>query len=291
MMQDAIQLSLFADEFMPKDNQKVINVASVPQRSPFRYAGGKTWLVPTIRKWLTGGVRLLVEPFCGGGSVGITSAAENLAHSVLMVEKDEEVAAVWEVILSDGEWLANRILSFQMTRDNVIEVISNEPSDIKELAFRTIIKNRTFHGGILAKGAGLIKQGENGKGLKSRWYPQTIARRIRDIAANKDKISFVCGDAFDYLSSEEYGEDTYFFIDPPYYVAGKRLYTLSDINHEELFDCVSKLKSHYLLTYDNNEYILSLVKKHNLEWRTIPMQTTHLVQKEELLISDNFDWL
>lgn len=290
-MHEAVQLSLFGSEFTPQINKKATNVASVPQRSPFRYAGGKTWLVPTIRKWLADGAGLLVEPFCGGGTVGITAAAENLARSVLMVEKDEEVAAVWEVILSDSEWLVDRIMSFQMTRENVNEVLSTEPLDNRDIAFRTIIKNRTFHGGILAKGAGLIKQGENGKGLKSRWYPQTIARRIRDIAADKDKISFVCGDAFDYLSSTDYPDDTYFFIDPPYYVAGKRLYSLSDVNHEELFDCVSRLKCHYLLTYDKNDYILSLVKKHNLQWRTIPMQTTHLIQKEELLISDNFEWL
>ena len=31
-------------------NQYVsVNVASVPQRSPFRYPGGKTWLVPQVR--------------------------------------------------------------------------------------------------------------------------------------------------------------------------------------------------------------------------------------------------
>ena len=30
-----------------------VNVASVPQRSPFRYPGGKTWLIPHIRRWLT----------------------------------------------------------------------------------------------------------------------------------------------------------------------------------------------------------------------------------------------
>ncbi len=30
----------------------VVNVAMVPMRSPFRYPGGKTWLVPRIREWL-----------------------------------------------------------------------------------------------------------------------------------------------------------------------------------------------------------------------------------------------
>ena len=47
-----------------------VNVASVPQRSPLRYPGGKTWLIPHIRAWL-GAIapqpRLLIEPFAGGG--------------------------------------------------------------------------------------------------------------------------------------------------------------------------------------------------------------------------------
>lgn len=32
----------------------VVNVATVPQRSPLRYPGGKTWLVPHVRAWLSG---------------------------------------------------------------------------------------------------------------------------------------------------------------------------------------------------------------------------------------------
>src|SRR5438876_4319363 len=54
---------------------KPVNVASVPQRSPFRYPGGKTWLVPYIRSWLASkksAVCILVEPFAGGGIVGLT---------------------------------------------------------------------------------------------------------------------------------------------------------------------------------------------------------------------------
>lgn len=43
------QLSIFETTYK-KATPKVVNVASVPQRSPFRYPGGKTWLVPVVRK-------------------------------------------------------------------------------------------------------------------------------------------------------------------------------------------------------------------------------------------------
>jgi hypothetical protein len=61
---------------------KPVNVASVPQRSPFRYPGGKTWLVPYIRSWLARTqtpVSVLVEPFAGGGIVGLAAGFEGLA--------------------------------------------------------------------------------------------------------------------------------------------------------------------------------------------------------------------
>jgi len=45
------QLTLF-EMGEQKNTQPVINVASVPQRSPFRYPGGKTWLIPTIGELL-----------------------------------------------------------------------------------------------------------------------------------------------------------------------------------------------------------------------------------------------
>ncbi|HDR51023.1 MAG TPA: hypothetical protein ENN90_05285 [Mariniphaga anaerophila] len=66
------QLTLFELEEEKTQQQKVVNVASVPHRSPFRYPGGKTWLIPVVRKWMKQGPvpKELCEPFAGGGIVG-----------------------------------------------------------------------------------------------------------------------------------------------------------------------------------------------------------------------------
>jgi len=47
------------------NTSQIVNVASVPQRSPFRYPGGKTWLVPLVRQWLIGLPKL---PPCPGSA-------------------------------------------------------------------------------------------------------------------------------------------------------------------------------------------------------------------------------
>jgi len=49
----------------------------------------------------------------GGGIVSLTAAFEDLVDNVLMVELDDEIAAVWDTIVSgEGEWLSNQILHF-----------------------------------------------------------------------------------------------------------------------------------------------------------------------------------
>ena len=178
-----------------------------------------------------------------------------------------------------------------LTIENVsIELVKPEKST-RDIAFCTILKNRVNHGGILAPGSGMLKVGENGKGIMSRWYPETLAKRITEINVNKSRIVAIEGDAFESMLRHTNDESCYFFIDPPYVVAGKRLYTHFDISHARLLEYTANLKGRFLLTYDDAPEIRKLAEKYNLPYTTIPMKTTHHEEKRELLISDNFDWL
>jgi DNA adenine methylase len=287
------QMTMF-DMGEQNSTQAITNVASVPQRSPFRYPGGKTWLIPTVRQWLKQEGKIakeLIEPFAGGGIVSLTAAFEKMAEHITMVEMDEEIAAVWEVILNGkNKWLADKIYSYDLTHANVKAELENPHKRLQDIAFCTILKNRVFHGGILAKGSGMIKNGENGKGITSRWYPKTLRDRILAINYVKDKITFISGDAFEVLERNLNNKSAYFFIDPPYTIAGKRLYTYFDIDHERLFELTAQIKGKFMLTYDDTPEIRQLVTKYNLQFRTIPMKTTLHFEKNEIIISDNFSW-
>ena len=220
-----VQLSFF-EQVPPKS--EIINVASVPQRSPFRYPGGKTWLVPYLRRWLAGRSvparpAEFIEPFAGGGIASLTVAFEQLAGHVTMVELDEEVAAVWKTILGEhGDWLAEQIVNFELTPESVETTLAKPAHTTRQKAFQTILKNRVNRGGILAPGAGRVKSGEGGKGLKSRWYPRTLQKRILSITAIKERITFIHGDGIKVISQNAYRKDSVFFIDPPYTAGGKR---------------------------------------------------------------------
>lgn len=289
-----LQPSLFPEFDMVNKKKSIVNVASVPQRSPFRYPGGKTWLIPIARKWFSSASdnAELIEPFAGGGIISLTAAAENYFNHIIMTELDEDVAAVWETIFSekDYDWLSNKILNFIVTPENINEVELHANEGTKERAFSTIVRNRTNHGGILAKGSGKIKTGEGGKGLSSRWYPETLVRRITEANKLRDKIQFINEDAFKIMRQQQNNSNAYFFIDPPYTIAGRRLYNLFDVDHRQIFEIIAKLQGHFLLTYDDTTEIRNFAEEFSLSYKTIPMQTTHLIKKEELLISDNFEW-
>jgi DNA adenine methylase len=291
------QTSLFDEE--PLRINKVVNVASVPQLSPFRYPGGKTWFVPVLRRWLYSRpdrIHLFIEPFGGGGICSLTVANENLAESVVLNELDEQVAAVWHTVLSkDNAWLIERILQFPFCKENVLEVFSTTPQSTRDLAFQTILKNRTLHGGIMAHGSGLIKNGEGGRGLASRWYPQTLARRISRISLLRERISFCQEDAFDVISRYDGCVNSTIFLDPPYTAggkaAGRRLYSHSTIDHRQLFSSCAAGQPDPLFTYDNAPEVRELANEFGLETRTIPMKNTHHSVMDELVVGRSLDWL
>lgn len=281
------------------ERPKPVNVSSVPQRSPFRYPGGKTWFVPVFRHWI-GSMStkpvVLVEPFAGGGVISLTALFENLVQKAVMVELDDEVAAVWESVISgNAEWLANRILTFELSREAVINEIKRATHTHKEKAFQTILKNRTFHGGILAEGSGFLKYGENGKGIHSRWYPATIAKRILNLNNIVERIDFRCNNGMEVMQGFSDRRDAVFFIDPPYTAggkkAGKRLYKHYNLEHERLFELCKKLKGDFLMTYDHADEVKEMARKHSFEMRLVPMNNTHHATMEELVIGRDLSWM
>ncbi|MBU0630944.1 MAG: DNA adenine methylase [Candidatus Margulisbacteria bacterium] len=282
-----------------QENKKTVNVASIPQRSLFRYPGGKTWFVPTFRKWLKSKHKkpsLLIEPFAGGGIISLTAIFENMADKALLVELDEQVAAVWQSLV-DGHanWLINKILNFELNLNNLSSELNKSHSDVRNKAFQTILKNRTYHGGILAAGSGLVKYGENGKGLLSRWYPLTLAKRIKAINYIKNKLLFLQGDGMDVMSKYSPKSDVAYFIDPPYTAGGKRagarLYRHYDIDHEHLFALCKTLKGDFILTYDNAEEVKALAYKYGFKAKPISMKNTHHAEMTELVIGKDLSWL
>jgi len=283
-----------------ESSRKPVNVASVPKRSPFRYPGGKTWLVPMARAWL-GSLSYrpacLYEPFAGGAIIGLTAAFEGLAEHVCLCELDAQVASVWKTILDPegARWLTRRILAFSLSEASVRELMAADAPSTWELAFQTLVKNRTYHGGILAQGSAPSRRGENGKGIGSRWYPQTLAQRIADIAAVRHRISFLEGDGMGLVAEHLEEPDVAWFVDPPYSAsrkgAGTRLYTHYTLDHASLFAMAARMAGALLMTYDNAREIREMAAANGLGFVPVPMSNRRNAVMTELLISSDLSWI
>ncbi len=284
-----IQQSLFDEDIV----LKAPNVSKVPQYSPLRYPGGKTWLYPFAKRWLINNKdNILIEPFAGGASIGLAAAIEGWVKRVILVEKDADVFSLWHTIIEgDAEWLTDKIIHFDFTEGNVNRVLAGTNGTPRDKAFALILNNRISRSGIVAPGAGRVRHGENGKGIKSRWYPQTLQRRILTIARHKEKISVIHGDATDMIHQHIHDKDVLFFMDPPYTKAGKRLYPHSEIDHERLFASAACIKGGLLMTYDHAEEIVRFAHKNGFRYEKILMQTAHHLRKYELLIGKDLSWL
>ncbi|WP_216322793.1 DNA adenine methylase [Deinococcus aestuarii] len=268
----------------------VVSVAQVPQYSPFRYPGGKSWFIPRLRRWLTSRERpaVFVEPFAGGGSISCTALLEGLANHVVMVELDHQVAAVWQVIFSEqAEALVWRILDFDLSPQTAAALLTSDPVNPLEVAWRTLVQNRVSHGGIIAPGAGVLNSGEGGKGVRSRGYPETLARRIRALNAVRDRVTVIQGDAFPVLAQYAGRRDVSVLVDPPYTAggkkAGRRLYTYNVVDHPRLFGFAAD-RHDVVMTYDLAPEVRALASQHGLQVRPVAIKNTHHGVMDELLI-------
>ena len=293
MMQTLSVMAPSAEPYpIPVSPIPVPNVASVPQRSPLRYPGGKTWLIPHVRAWLgaqPSPPRLLIEPFCGGGIVSLTAVMEDLAGRVLMAEIDRDVAAFWHAALRCGDELRERLLGFAPTRESVGRIERKDPGGVLDRGFRTLVLNRTRRGGILAPGAALTRNGENGKGIRSRWYPETIAARLCAIQSHADRITFCETDGLQLLAATAGSPGAVVFADPPYTAGGKsagsRLYAAHEFDHPLLFEILGDAGCDFLMTYDRAPEIVALVERHGFHAVEVSMKNGHHARMPELVIT------
>ncbi len=267
------------------------HISTVPLRSPLRYPGGKTWLIPHLREWLQSVQRpsVFVEPFCGGATASLMAIAENFADTAVMFEIDPEIATFWRCVLKRPDNLCNKIESFLPNAESVDQLLCDSKGNDVEMAFRTLIHNRTSRAGIIADGAALLRLGENGRGLESRWYPQTLVRRIRDIESNRHRFTVECADGLEKLKEYVNAASVAIFADPPYTIGtkqpGRRLYNHHELDHYDLFNTLSATETPFLMTYDLDSYVCELVKLHEFSAVRVDVRTAHGSIRSELVIT------
>ena len=265
--------------------------------SPLRYPGGKSWLAEDIERWLQaiGGVDHFVEPFAGGANVGLYVLAKGLVSKLTLVEKDPRLVEFWQAVLNQSDLLVDRIVRFKPTKTNLLDMLAGRGRTPVDRAFRSLLRNRVARGGVLAPRSGILKKGENGRGVFSRWYPDTLVHRIQCIASLKEQIDFVAGDGLKTIRRLANEKNAAFFVDPPYSgfgkSAGSRLYSHWQIDHWKLFELCSNVSGHFVLTYEDTLEIEILAAVNSFEATRVPMLSAHHSHVNELLIARDLSYI
>ncbi|WP_185908930.1 DNA adenine methylase [Campylobacter troglodytis] len=150
------------------------------------------------------------------------------------------------------------------------------------------VLNRITFSGVVDSG------GYSQKAYESRFTQSSIDR-----LKNMDKIlkTFTfSNEGYENLLQRE-GQGVFIFLDPPYFKAtksrlyGKRGDLHTSFNHEKLCENLKNTKHHFLLTYDDSEFIRELykdfyIKEFSVQYGMNNFKQTRAEKGQELLISN-----
>lgn len=243
--------------------------------SPLRYPGGKSRLA-NFMKYLTRANGLTdghyLEPYAGGASVALALLIGEYVGHVHINDLDRSVYAFWHSVLNTPEEFCNRIVK---TRVSIAEwrrqrrIQSENASSLLDLGFSTFFLNRTNRSGIIGSGGvigGLTQSGE--WLMNARFEKPALIRRIELIASYRDRISLYGRDTLALLRSlvSSLPAKTLIYLDPPYYVKGRRRLYANSYQHDDharLAEYLGDVRRPWVVSYDDVKPIRNLYRSWN----------------------------
>lgn len=255
--------------------------------SPLRYPGGKRRLVPYVAAALVANDQrpgLFVEPFAGGASVSLELLHANLVERIGLADTDPMVAAFWQTVFHDADWLCRQVESIDVDLGTWVRFKRGRFRARRSLALACLFLNRTSFNGALHRRAGPIGGHAQASdyALDCRFPRATIVRRIRACEALAERVAFVqnddAGRVIAHARSMARTEDwtTFFYLDPPFWAKSELLYrhSFQRWQHEELAESLLWLKDDpWLLSYDPAPEIEKLYAGH----REVQLTTVELL--------------
>jgi len=239
--------------------------------TPLRFPGGKRKLFAFFRDLIAhNGLRgaHYVEPFAGGAGLALSLLVSGCVKCIHLNDIDVATSTFWRIALEEPEELCRRIEAIPVdmaTWKRQREVIQNPAryADI-DVALATLFLNRTNRSGILQAGPiGGLDQAGRWK-INARFNKNEIVRRIRLIAAFREKIRVYNQDAVQFLEHLPQWipqtEKTLVYADPPYYGKGRRLYHhfYQPDDHRRLAQVIKRLPYPWVVSYDDVDEVYVL---------------------------------
>ena len=228
--------------------------------SPLRYAGGKSLAVGYVLERLPPGIKRLVCPFIGGGSVEVACARE-IGLEVIAYDVFDILVNYWQVQLSGPETLYRLLKEFTPTRQTFQRVKERlyahwkemDPLACDELAAHYYFNSNTSYGPHFLGWPSDIY-------LQDPRYEKMI-QKVRDFRA--PTLSVECASFEESIPNHL---RDFLYCDPPYYLEDGKTFTGMyphrnfpvhhvGFNHQLLRDLLLGHEGGFILSYNDCETI------------------------------------
>ena len=272
-----------------------------PTVTPLRYPGGKTWLLPYINDFLKfHKVQLgtVVEPFAGSASVSIGLLRSGMADDAVLYEKDPLLVSFWKSVLYNNENFVDAIKNLNISMDTWYDfkkyLTKDAPKKYNdlELGLAFLFYNRTNYSGIITAGPIGGRRQLSKYSIRCRFNPNRIIKKVNQLSILRDRIEIIHGDGREYLRKfiKIQDDNIFFYVDPPYYDAGKALYRnfFSPEDHVQLEEILTHIESPWLASYDDADFIRELYKSSRSKYVYTDYQAGNLKRGARELLLSNF---
>ena len=263
-------------------------------KSPLRYPGGKSRAIKILMPFFPKDFDELAEPFFGGGSVGLYLAQNLGLKQIFANDLNTDLYCFWQTLKTQNKALIDEIKRTRQTHTNGRELyeklLARRGENLSDFqrAVDFFVLNRITFSGVVDCG------GYSQKAYESRFTPSSI-ERLKNMDSILRNFTF-SNQSYERLLQNN-GKRVFTFLDPPYFSANKsKLYGKkgdlhANFNHERLCEHLKNTKHHFLLTYDDSEFIRELYKdfyklKYTLQYGMNNFKQTKANKGSELLISN-----
>jgi DNA adenine methylase len=241
--------------------------------TPLTYYGGKTrmlgYILPLIPEH-----RIYVEPFAGGASVFFAKKPSKIE---VLNDINGNIANFYEVLLTNFDALNQMIictLHDEFTHNKAQKIFFEESNTSDKLTRAWAV----FTLSLMSFGSDLSSGWQWVKNKTDNWHPAIKIRNKREaFKFFKNRLATVSihnRDAIEIIKKRDSSE-VFQYLDPPY--VGARQGHYSGYTQEkfiELIDLLPQLKSKFLLSSYENEYLKKMIAKYGWNSKKIELRSS-----------------
>lgn len=250
--------------------------------SLLRYPGGKarfsTFIYNAI---LASGEQptVFAEPFCGGAATSIHLLESGKIQYIALNDRDPLISSLWKVVFGksgkskhDINWLIAAVESAKLSVEEWRNQKIIKPNNLREAAWKCLFLNRTSFNGIIYKAGPIGGYLQKNRTIDARFNREKLIKRIKELHLLRDNVLRVDSTNWkQFCSYFKNRNDTYLYLDPPYYHKAEHLYGyyFDARAHQILKDYLVNFRNPWMLSYDDANEVRTLYNFPGIEGRVI----------------------